>query len=348
MGAFERGGIIVPKIGIIRGFGESEKAMGLLCGLIKALNARFRSKIEMCELPIGNYELYGTDLTGDSIAWMRSCDAVISGDIEARSNFIGYDKSDLAAALRNNIEFLYIKGLGVHSSTDIRIASYFDGGTAYRDSGSTPDGVTETRICTTYAIMNIVRFICRESEERRRKIVFVKDSENEFYSELFYKYFEDYIFPISNFYIIKMSAENISEEVLYSPNEFDTVFASKTVSDMLFGIYRFIAGADFSAYYRYEKEKSLYYVKSLCNNADFGEALPSFNCCITALSDMLEREFGMRKEAFCLRKAAALAAERGFGTDNAKEYLEEIIKELKKPMTTKFKKQKPKRVYIIK
>lgn len=336
----------MPRIGIIKGFGESEKAAELLCRLIKALNRRFRSKIEIQELPIGNYELYGTDLTGDSIAQMFSCDAVISGDIEAKSNFIDYNISDIAAALRSDTEFLHIKGIRNHSSVDVRIASYFDGGIACRDTDATADGRRETRLCTTFTVMNIVRFICRESEERRRKLVFVKDSENEFYAELFYKYFEDFIFPIPNFYIVKTTASDIGEEVLLSPSDFDTVIASKSVSDMLFGIYRFIMGDDFTAYYRFEREKSLYCVKSLCHNSDFGASVPSFDCYIAALSDMIEEKFGMEKESFCIKNAASHAYEKGFSVDNAEEYLNEIIRELDKPMTTKFKKHKSARMYI--
>lgn len=336
----------MPRIGIIKGFGESEKASELLCRLIKALNRRFRSKIEIREMPVGNYELYGTDLTSDSIARMFDCDAVISGDIEAKSNFIDYNISDIAAALRCDTEFLHIKGIRSRASVDVRIASYFDGGIACRDTAAAADGCRETRLCTTFAVMNIVRFICRECEERRRRLVFVKDSENEFYAKLFYKYFEDFVFPIPNFYIVKTTAADIAEEVLLSPSDFDTIISSKSVSDMLFGIYRFIMGEDFTAYYRFEREKSLYYIKSLCHNAGFGTSVPSFDCYISAFSDMIKEKFGMEKEEFCLKNAAFHAHEKGFSADNAEEYLSEIIRELDKPMTTKFKKHRSARVYI--
>jgi hypothetical protein len=346
MGKVERGGIIVPSIGIIRGFGEPERALSILKELIKAINRRFRVKILTSDIPIGNYELYGTDMSDYAIRSMNFCDAVIAGDISARSNLINYSMLDIAAALGNDIEFLHVKGMGEHSSVNVNIASYFDGGPECRDSEKTVHGRIETRICSRREIMNFVRFVCGEIEERRRKVVFVRDSENEFYADLFYNNLENYLFPISDFDLMETTAFDITEDVLTLPHDFDTLITSKTTLDLLYGMYKFLLGRDFSAYFRFERKKGLYCIKSVCSCFDFGESVPTLDSYIMAFADMLDFDLLMKKEAFQLRLAISSAHENGFSSENADEYLNEIIKELEKPMTKKFKKADTKRENI--
>lgn len=336
----------MPGVGIIHGYGEAERETRLLAELIAAVNRRFRSRLSAIELPIGNCEKYAAELSDEAVSLFRDCGAVFLGDISARANLIDYTVSDIAALLGNRIEFLCVRGNGNHAGIDVNIASYFDGGAPCRHSRSGRDGCFETRTAPRKALMDAAAFICRECERRRRKVVFVKDSENEFLADMFYKCFEDFIFPISNFYVIKTEARDICEDALFMPEDFDVIVASKTTTEALYGVYSFIMGEDFNAYYRFAGSKSVYFVPSLRGGAAFGRNVAAFDSCVTALGDMLENEFSMKKEAFCLRTAAAAAAENGFASGNAEEYLREIIKELGKPMTTKFKKPSSKPIYL--
>ncbi len=335
----------MPLIGIIRGFGEGYYATGYIIKIIKALNKRFRSKIKLEEIALGNYMYHGAQINDEEIIKMRACDAVFAGDIYG-DNPIDYSINDISMALDNSIEYTCISGLLDYGNVDVNIASYFDGGTKLRYNTRDADGSSETRICSTHTAMNIVKHVSRTCENRRRRLSIVFDADNEYCQTLFYRKFEDFTLPLPNFHMIKYSTEEITYEMLSNPKEFDTIFASKSFMEYARGIYHFVLKDSFTAYTKYAKGKSVYYVKSLySNSAAMDEAL-SICSYIVALSDMLKNEFSMNKEAEHLRFALDAVLKAGKSVSETKSFVASLIEELDKPVERRHSKATKRNKYI--
>ena len=337
----------MPFIGIIRGFGEGYYATGYIIKIIKALNRRFRSKLKFEEIALGNYLLFGCEMQDEEIVKLRECDAVFSGDLNG-DNPIDYSIADIAMALDNCIEYTCISGLSDYGNVNVNIASYFDGGTKLRYNTYNIDGCSETRVCSTHTAMNIVKHVSRECERRRRRLAFVYDSDNEYCANLFYKKFEDFTLPLPNFHMIKFSLTDITYEILFEPGQFDTIFASKSFSDYAWGMYRFILNEKFTAYTKYAKSKSLYYVKGLYSNSSLADEVPSMCSYIVAFSEMLKNEFGMNKEAEHLRLALDNVLKTGKSVSETGNFVAAIIEELDKPVERRHSKFNKGKRYIIK
>lgn len=337
----------MPYIGIIRGVGEGYYATGYIIKIIKALNRRFRSKIKFEEVNLGDYTRHGCELDRNEITKIRSCDAVFSGDMQG-INPIDYSIADIAMMLDNCIEYTCISGLSDYGNVNVNVASYFDGGTRLRYNVTNVDGCSETRICSTHTAMGIVRHVSRECENRRRRLAFVSDADNEYCANLFYKKFEDFTLPLPNFHMIKFSTADIAYEVLFDPAQFDMIFASKSFSDYAWGMYRSRLDEHFVAYTRYAKSKSVYYVKGLYSNLASADEIPSMCSYIIALSDMLKIEFNMNKEAEHLRLALDAVIKTGKSVLETESFIQAVIDELKRPVERKHSKSIKGKRYIIK
>lgn len=338
----------MPEIGIIRGYGEGFVTTGYIIKIIKALRRRFRSKIQFKEIPLGNGLKYDTDLDDDIISDMRKFDAIFAGDMESKSNPIDYGIEDIALSLGNLVEYVCIAGLDEHDSIDIEIASYFDGGFKLRDGIRTVDGATETRVCSTYSAMNIVKFVSQRCEDRRRILTFIKDGDNEYCADLFCSKFESFTLPLSNFKMFKTTVSEVTEEIIYNPTQFDTVFASKTFAEFAAGLYKAMLNDQCVTYRKYAYSKSVYSVKSHWDNGECGNSIPCINSYITAFADLLCDEFNMQKEACALRRALNNTNKKGVSSYNGDEFIKCFVKELDAPIRTKYSKNPTPKRYVIK
>lgn len=336
----------MPHIGLIRGVGEGYLATGYIIKIIRALNRRFRSKITFEEMKVGDCARYGYRLTDGAVLRLRECDAVFSGDITSKSNPIDYSVEDIALALDACVEYNIIRGLEKHSDVDVCIASYFDGGSRLRHGEETPDGCSETRICSTYTAMQIVKYVTRECENRRRRLAFVSDADNEYCAKLFLRKLLDFTLPISNFRVTDFEAENMTFEMLFNPSQFDTVFASKAFSDHARGLYKYVLGEDFASYRRYGKSKSLYYVKGMYFNATSATEVPSICSYIFAFSDMLKREFNMHKESEHILLALDMVIKSGISAFETDKFVNEFIEEMNMPSERRHNKPLQKKIYV--
>lgn len=337
----------MPHIGIIRGFGEGFVATGYIIEIIKALKRRFRTKLTFSEISLGDYLKYGSELDGDAVSEMGKYDVIFAGDMKSKSNPLEYTIADIAMVFGCDVEYTCISGFGENASVDVHIASYFDGGTKLREGTRDAGGCSETRICSTYSAKNIAKYISRRCEDRRRRLCFVKDGDNEYCADLFYSRFEDYTLPLTNFRLINISTDDIIYEMLYNPSQFDTIFASKTFSDMAWGIYKAKMQSDFAAYNKFARQKNIYSLRSIAENSPSDTVL-SMNSYIIALADMLNCEFGMSKEAESLRLALEDAVRTGFSPFDGAAFINKIIELIQRPVTTKHLKRTPKKHYIIK
>lgn len=335
----------MPLIGIIRGFGEGEKSTEFVIRLIKALKRRFRTKIDYIELEVGDCLKYGGSLNAESIAKMRQCDAIFAGDMRSKSNPIEYSIEDIALALGNNIEYTCISDIKPVQSLDVQIASYFDGGFLLREGAKTKDGCTETRVCSSYSAMNIVKSVSRKCENRRRRLAFVKDGDNEYCADLFYSYFKDFTMPLSNFRLLKFSIREICGEILYEPNQFDTIFASNTFAQYALGAFEYILKDEFVSYTKFSDQKSIYSLKSVLDNCYSNKSVPTINSYIIALADLLKDEFCLNKEVVALRGALERTIKNNISNYDGEEFISSVIEELNKPLKGIYS-VKPKSRYI--
>lgn len=336
----------MPQIAMIRGFGEGYVATGFVIRLIKALNKRFRSKLHVTEIAAGDYSKFGCELTHDALDKMRECDSIYIGDMSSGANPLEYSVEDIALAFSDDTEYTCISGYSRHSDVNVTITNYFDGGFKLRDGQRSDDGVCETRVCSTYTAMNIVKHICRECEQSRRRLAFVKDGDNEYCADLFSTKFIDLSAPLSNFHFIRFTLNDITSELLYDPSQFDYIFASKTFAEIAKGIYQSRLGEYFGAYNKYSRNKSIYAPKAHLSNSESGDYVPSICSYITALADMLEFEFNMQKEAVALRLSLERTLDKGIDTTCGEEFISSVIEELNRPISTKFSKAAPKSRYI--
>lgn len=337
----------MPTIGIVRGFGEGYIATGYIIKLIKALNQRFRSKIIIKEIPAGDYIKYGYTLSEEAFSAMKECDCIYIGDMYSRANPLDYTYQDIAASLSNNIEYTHICGINNNASIKIELASYFDGGFHLREGEHTINGCTETRVCSTYCIMNIVKNITHRCEKGRRRLCFVKDGDNEYCANEFMRNFESFTSPLSNFQFLTYTIRDIVREMLFAPGQFGTVFASCTFAETALGIYASLLGDDFTFYNKYESEKSTYALRSSKVNS-YDENYVSTLCSyIAALGDMLSDDLGLNKESSQLFLAMENAMNRGVSYKESSAFINTIIEELQAPVK-KYSKKQPESRYIIK
>lgn len=337
----------MPAIGIIRGFGEGYIATDYVIKLIKALNRRFRSKIQYNEIPAGDYINYGCSLNEKVFSAMKECDCIYVGDMSSRANPLDYTYENLGAAFSNNIEYVCVTGLGDKAHIKVNLASYFDGGVSLRDGERSPHGCSETRVCSTYSIMNIVRDVTRKCELDRRSISFVKDGDNEYCADAFIQHFENVTMPISNFRFETYSIRDIVQEIMYSPSKLSTVFASRTFAEMALGIYASLMKDNFTFYTKYENQKAVYALRSLGNNSFSGEYLPSLCSYIVALCDLLKNQLYMDKEASHLYSSMEKALDKGFSPKESDAFVDAIITELQVPVK-KYRKKQPTNRYMFK
>lgn len=335
-------------IGIIRGFEEGFYATGNIIKLISALNKRFRSKINYIEIPLGDHAKHGYFLTNEALDIIRNCDCVYMGDIYSKGNPLNYTYETIAYALSNNIEYTCISGLGEFSHIDLNIASYFDGGNAMREGFQNTDGCSETRLCSTYSMMNIVKAVSRKCEKRRRMLVFIKDGECEYCANAFFNKFKDFTFPLSNFKLMQLTLKDICMEILLHPNQFDTIFASRSFSEMALGIYHAIMNDSFIFYNKYEAEKPTYVLRSLSGNLSSCNIIQSLCSYIAAFSDLLKYEFDMHNKAVALRLAMDEAlSNTELSSCDTDRFIEKIIDELNKPVNKKYSKKTSQNRYIV-
>ena len=338
----------MPYFGIISGFGEGEEITGYILKLIKALRKRFRTKIEYELLPLGNYSEHGFELTKEIVAKMRTYDCIFAGDMKHRANPLDFSKEDIGISLDNNISYTCIKGIDKWANVDVKIASYFDGGFSLREGLRNTEGCTETRVCSTYSIMNIVKSVVRVCEDRRRRLSFIKDGDNEYCSDLFYLHFDNFTRPLSNFHLIKFNLRDIVTDIVYEPSRFDIIFASETFAKFSQGLYLAIMKEEYSSYVKYGEQKCVYSVDALSDNAATGSFTPSLLSYLTAFSDMLRDEFGMEKEAVALNKAVYETFKKNISPCDGDLFMNSVILELDKPLTGVYTKKKVNRRYIIK
>ncbi|MBQ8003306.1 MAG: hypothetical protein IJ297_07690, partial [Clostridia bacterium] len=201
------------------------------------------------------------------------------------------------------------------------------------------NGVCETRVCSTYSAVNIVKAVIKTCMERRRRLTFVKDSENEYCSDLFVRMFEEFALPLSNFRLLRFSIDDITREMYDNPSQFDTVFASKSFADFTGGLLRAKLGKKVSIYSKFLRSVPVYAVKAIEGNSYTENYLPSLASYVTAFGDMLRDIFGMEKEAAVLRNAVNEALNLEDYT-NPEAFFKCIEENLNNPVTTKYPKRK--------
>ena len=333
----------MPSVGIVRGFGEGYIATGYVIKLIKALNRRFRSKITFEELVCGDYIKHGSSLSFDVIKQMGNYDTIYMGDMYSVSNPLEYTFSDIAYSLGDNIQYTCVSGFDKWSGTDIAIASYFDGGARMRETSDNRDGCVETRVCSSFAMKNIAKHVIRHCETRRRRLAFVKDGDIEYCANGFYRAFENFALPLSNFKLIRFTPRDICREMMYAPRDFDVIFASDSFSEAVLGMFEFMMKESFAFYYHFGSDVPVYALRATGANSASGDYTPSLCSYIIALSDMLKNEFDMAKEAAQLRLAIDYAVENGATSDKGEEFVSMVIEGLRKDVTTKYSKRPPSR-----
>ncbi|MCD8048250.1 MAG: hypothetical protein LUG52_01360 [Clostridia bacterium] len=314
----------MPKIGFIEGRGESYKATKIILWLIDALNARFRSQIEICPV-CGQFDsVYGVPSCKEACEILKKCGAVFAGD------FIKYPRKGdgelckLLLGLLEDCKILRIKGIDKYAGVDVKILSYFDGG-AYTHARRDENGCVDERLCSEFAAKSFVRALSKACETRKRRLLAVKDGENEYLFDMFYEHFKAFALPRDNFALDRMSTSELFEAALTDPRQFDMIFASKTTAEALHGVYRHVLGDEFCSYYKYGRGKSFYFVRDL-----------SITSHLAALEDMLRDEFGMKKEAYCLARAAETAREKGCAERDAERFAEEMISAMGEKLRKRF------------
>ena len=335
-------------IGIIRGFGEGYVATGYIIKLIKAIKRRYRTKLTYEEIKLGNAIEYGDKLKSSDISLMRECSFIFSGDFTSPFNPLEYSVDDISIALGNNAEYGYVVGLGEKSDVDIQIASYFDGGAKLREHAETQDGCVETRVCSTYTAMNVVKSVTRSSEKRRRSIAYVKLGENAFCDKMFRYHFENTVFPLSNFRFTVYSTENLISEMIEAPMHIDTIFASRTLIDMAFGLYRVKFGKNVTFFRKYTGGKTIYACCAREGNSHCGKSVPSIADYIMAFSVALNNELNLEKESYYLKLAVSDAINKNVSTVDGDKFINAVIEYLEKPVETKFRKKTSGKNYITK
>lgn len=337
----------MPKIGIIRGFGEGKVATDYIIRIIKALKRRFRTKISFVEIPLGDCLMYGSELKKEAVSLMEECDVIFAGDFLGKANPLEYTIEDVAMIFSDIIKNTCIVGLGDESNTDLTIASYFDGGSLLREGEKRDDGAWEMRMCSSYSARSIAKNVARKCENRRRRLAFVKDGDNEYCADMFYSAFSDFTMPLSNFHLLKFSTRDITSEIFYDKSQFDVIFASETFADIAWGIYRFLLDEKFASYILYSAEKPIYYIKGVLGNSECGDFVPSMKSYIVALCDMLDDEFGLKKESVHLQQALERVVEKNIDTDMGKELFDALAVELDKPVLSRYNKMETrKQIYI--
>lgn len=337
----------MPLIGIVQGFGEGCIATGYIIKLIKALNRRFRSSIRYEILDCGDYITHGAALSDKVMNRIKECDCILISDFESLHNPVEYTSSDIAYALSANIEYTYISGFDKYADFDLCVASYFDGGFKMRDGSNTTQGCTETKVCSTFAISNVVKEVSRKCETRRRRLAFVKDFDNEYCAGFFRHFFKQFVLPLSNFQFVEFSPRELCNNLLIAPSDFDMIFASRTFSDTIQGIAEYLMKDKFACYKCYNSEKTVYALHSVQSNSACGEYVPSLYSYIASLCDLLKNEFNMQKEAVHLRKAVDVALGVNTDCNTAESFTRAVISALSLPVTTKYSK-KPATVRYIK
>ncbi len=331
----------MPLIGIVRGVGEGYVATGYIIKLIKALNRRFRSKIQFEEIPCGSYELHGAELPDGIGSLLYKYDCILIGDFHSPSNNVYYTQSDIAHLLSANTEYTYISAF----DTDLCIASYFDGGFKMREGSRTVEGCMETRVCSAFTMSNIVKNVTRLCEKRRRRLSFVKDSDNEYCADMFYRTFESFALPLSNFQIVKYTPREICRDLLYDMTYFDVIFSSTAFSETVLGIFEYKLKDKFAFYRRYNGEKPIYAVRATGANSHYQDYVPSLGSYIIAFTDLIKYEFNMTKEAAHLCRALEEASTVS-SFEEGDKFVAAVIEALQKPVTTKYSKTAPKSRYI--
>lgn len=326
----------MPMIGIVPGFGEGEAATECITKLIKALNRRFRSSIRFELLDCGDYILYGSTLTDAVLNKMKQCDCIFVSDFESKHNRVEFTKSDIAYALSANVEYLYVEGFNEFAEINLCVASFFDGGFRMRDGITTTEGCEETRVCSAFTMSNIAKEVSRKCEARRRRLAFVKDSENEYCADCFRRFFQQFTLPLSNFQFVEFTPREFSKSFLDYQTAFDTIFASKTFADTIEGVAEFLMKESYAGYRHYNSEIPVYTVSSVQSNSACGEYIPSICSYIAALSGLLKNEFNMEKEAVQLRKAVDITLSKAIDFQNSANFVNAIIDALNAPVTTKY------------
>lgn len=338
----------MPLVGIVRGFGEGEVATGYIIKLTKALRKRFGTKIQLEEIAVGNCGEYGCDLKSDEIGRMRKCDCIFAGDMSHNANPIDFTIEDIAMSLDNNIEYTCIQGIDKMAHVNMHIASYFDGGFSLREGIREVHGCTETRVCSTFSAKNIVKSVSDKCGERRRRLSFVKDGDNEYCAKLFYDKFCDYTMPLSNYHLLKFNIRDITYEIINNPGQFDTIFASKTFGEYVKGLCLCEMKEEFTAYRKFAEQINVYSVDAVEDNSPTKDYTPSLSSYIVAFADMLRDEFSMDKEATALNFAIRGVYERKISPYNGEEFISAIIEELQKPLKGVYSKKPANRIYKLK
>ncbi|MBQ6794583.1 MAG: hypothetical protein IJO83_00395 [Clostridia bacterium] len=331
----------MPSLGIIRGFGEGYIVTGCIIRLIKAINKRFRSHITYEEIPCGNYIEHGREIPEEIAENIKEYDCILSGDFASDTNPISYTEGDIAYALSANIEYTYVS----MADTDICIASYFDGGFKMRDGKNTREGSSETRVCSAYTALNIVKDVSRLAEKRRRRLAFVTDADNEYCADMFSNSFESFTMPMSNFKMVKYTSGEICHDILCDIAAFDVIFASKAFTETTLGVFRFLMKDKYASFKKYNSEKPFYTVKAAETNSASGDYTPSLYSYITAFSELLKAEFNMEKEAVSLQRALLDAMEFA-SFESGEEFTDKVIELLQRPVKTKYSKAPEKSRYI--
>lgn len=317
------------RLGIIKGVEESEEALSFAESILRALNRRFRSKIEFSILPMGNCEVFGGELSDEALKELGKCDVLLSGETDSDESAVNYTFDDILVRLSCDYEILFIKN--AKENREIQIISYYGGGFY---NGAENEDRFEKRLFSSRKAAEPAARLCRESCGRGRRILLIKDSENEFYFEMFVSRVKNAAIPYENFFIETVSARQFFasfESMFYN---FDTIFASKTTSDAIYGVSRALLGEDFIRCSVYKGEKTLY--KLSTENEKCGAAL--IKSCAEALAKLLENELLMKKEAFALRLAVSDASFDSAATLEPEQYMEKIKLLLNRRLTTRFAK----------
>lgn len=331
----------MPSLGIIRGFGEGYIATSCIIRLIKALNRRFRSHIAYEEIACGDYIEHGGQIPEGIMEQLKEYDCILSGDFASGANPVNYTEIDIAYALSSNIEYTYVS----MADTDICIASYFDGGFKMREGKNTREGSFETRVCSAYTALNIVKDVTRLCGERRRRLALVTDADNEYCADMFSKGFENFVMPMSNFKMVKYSSAEICHDILCDIAAFDVIFASRAFTDAMLGAFRFLMKDKYASFKKYNSEKPFYAVKAAEANSESSDYIPSLYSYIAAFSELLKAEFNLKKEASCLTKALEDAIECT-SFESGEEFTDKVIELLQRPVKTKYSKAPQKSRYI--
>lgn len=336
----------MPQIGIVRGFGEGYNATYYIIKLIKALNKRFRSGIYFDEIPCGDYLEHGSTLSHSTLCELKKYDCIFIGDFKSQANPVEYSELDIATAMLATLEYTHVSGFGDASDIDSCIVSYFDGGAKMREVNKSADGCMETKVCSAFSISNAVKNVSRFCENRRRRLALVTDDSNEYCMDMFYNSFKSFVFPLSNFKLVKYTPRELCRDVLKDASIFDVIFSSCAFSEAVLGAFEFVLNDKFTYYKRYVGERNIYSINALQTNSACENYIPSLYSYIIAFCDMLKMEFNLEKEATWLRKAMEEAVSQGYTFEDAERFINSVIENLQQTVTTKFSKVTPIQKYI--